>query len=240
MFKWLKNWDFLPQKGGNFFYALKDLLGFAPKNLSLYQLAFTHSSASYEQQGMRYNNQRLEFLGDAIIGAIVAEYVYKRFPERDEGWLTQIRSAVVQRKQLNHLGQKLGIGHFILTENIEKKQAKSLYGDTLEALVGAVFIDRGYPHAQKFVVERVLSMIPEMDQLGHNARGYKSTLIEWSQKNRQHLRFITTGVYGESHDRSYEISLTLNGEVICKGTGSSKKQAEEQAAAEGYPIIMKD
>ena len=176
-----------------FYLFLKDLLGFYPQNLRLYDLAFIHKSASMvDSQGNFVNNERLEYLGDAILGAIIADFLYNRFPQEDEGFLTKTRSKLVNRSILTQLTHEMGLHIFIdsnTTKNIDKSH---IYGDALEALIGAIYLDKDYKTAKYFVTKKILPQFVNLNEIEQEDSNFKSQLIEWSQKNKREIAFETT------------------------------------------------
>ena len=163
-----------------FYLFLKDLLGFYPSNLKLYDLAFIHKSASvFDSQGNMVNNERLEFLGDAILGAVIADFLYNRFPQQDEGFLTKNRSKLVNRTFLTRLTFDMGLNVFIdsnTTKNIDKSH---IYGDALEALIGAIYLDKGFLQAKYFVTKKILSQFVNLNEIEQKDTNFKSQVIEW-------------------------------------------------------------
>ena len=211
--------------------SLKNLLGFYPSNISLYKLAFSHRSVAISNKnGISTSNERLEYLGDAVLGAIVAEYLFKKFPLKDEGFLTKMRSRIVNRKQMNKLSLKLGINNH-LNYNINNKQlGGSINGDAMEALIGAIYMDKGYKTTADFIVNRLLKIQIDLDEIENTDTDYKSKIIEWGQKNKQKVQFEIAEVVGEPHEKVYTINLMIEGEVMGMGKSYSKKVAEQQAA----------
>ncbi len=215
-----------------FYLFLKDILGFYPRNLKLYDIAFIHKSASItDSQGNFVNNERLEYLGDAILGAIIADFLYNRFPQEDEGFLTKNRSKLVNRSFLTKLTFEMGLNVFIdsnTTKNIDKSH---IYGDALEALIGAIYLDRDYQTAKYFVTKKILSKFVNLNEIEQNDTNFKSQLIEWSQKNKKELKFETIE---ESTDKSkqpkFVAIVEINNNEVGKGIGTSKKEAQQNAA----------
>ena len=215
-----------------FYLFLKELLGFYPQNLRLYDLAFVHKSAStVDSQGNYVNNERLEYLGDAILGAIIADFLYNRFPHEDEGFLTKTRSKLVNRAFLTKLTHDMGLHIFIdsnTTKNIDKSH---IYGDALEALIGAIYLDKDYQTAKYFVTKRILSQFVNLNEIEHEDNNYKSQLIEWSQKNKREIAFNTTEETDEkSKQPKFKATVVLDDQEIGSGIGSSKKEAHQKAA----------
>ncbi len=217
-----------------FYLFLKELLGFYPRNLKLYDLAFVHKSASFtDSQGNMVNNERLEYLGDAILGAIIADFLYNRFPHEDEGFLTKTRSKLVNRAFLTQLTHNMGL-HVFINSNTTKKIDKShIYGDALEALIGAIYLDRDYKAAKFFVTKKILSQFVDLNEIEHEDSNFKSRLIEWSQKTKRELEFETTEeTSGNQKQPKFIAVVKVDNKKIGKGTGSSKKEAHQNAARE--------
>ena len=215
-----------------FYLFLKDLLGFYPQNLRLYDLAFIHKSASIvDSQGNLVNNERLEYLGDAILGAIIADFLYNRFPQEDEGFLTKTRSKLVNRAILTQLTHDMGL-HIFIDSNTTKKIDKShIYGDALEALIGAIYLDRDYQAAKFFVTKKILPQFVDLREIEHEDSNFKSQLIEWSQKNKRDLEFETTEETDEnSKQPKFKAVVKIDNKEVGTGTGSSKKEAHQNAA----------
>ena len=215
-----------------FYLFLKNILGFYPENLKLYDLAFIHKSAStVDSQGNFVNNERLEFLGDAILGAIIADFLYNRFPQEDEGFLTKTRSKLVNRSFLTQLTFEMGLNVFIDSNTTKKNDKSHIYGDSLEALIGAIYLDKDYKTAKFFVTKRILSQFVDLNEIEQNDTNFKSQLIEWSQKHKKDIKFETTE---ESMDKSrqpkFVAIVTLDNKEIGKGIGTSKKEAQQNAA----------
>ncbi|MFW6246446.1 MAG: ribonuclease III [Tangfeifania sp.] len=222
-----------PRKG--FYLFLKDLLGFYPSNLKLYDLAFIHKSASvFDSQGNMVNNERLEFLGDAILGAIIADFLYNRFPQQDEGYLTKNRSKLVNRTFLTRLTFEMGLNVFIdsnTTKNIDKSH---IYGDALEALIGAIYLDKGFLQAKYFVTKKILSKFVNLNEIEQEDSNFKSQLIEWSQKNKKEVKFETREeqVKNKSKLPRFIAVVEVDNKELGKGTGTSKKEAQQNASRE--------
>lgn len=217
-----------------FYLFLKDLLGFYPRNLKLYDLAFVHKSASFtDSQGNQVNNERLEYLGDAILGAIIADFLYNRFPHEDEGFLTKTRSKLVNRAILTQLTHDMGL-HVFINSNTTKKIDKShIYGDALEALIGAIYLDRDYQTAKFFVTKKILSQFVDLHEIEHEDSNFKSRLIEWSQKTKHEVEFETTEeTDGNAKHPKFKAVVKIDNKKIGRGTGTSKKEAHQNAARE--------
>ena len=204
--------------------SIKNLFGFYPKNISLFQQALTHSSAAKETK----SNERLEFLGDSILGTIVAEYLFGILPNKDEGVLTQVRSRMVSRNQLNKLAVKLGIDKILQTD-IKGSISFTLYGDALEALVGAIYLDVGYKKTKKTILE-ILKRHLEIQTIINEDTDYKSRLINLCQKNKATLQFALLSENMDGVKKMYHIGIELNGEIISEAQNASKRVAEQLAA----------
>lgn len=212
------------------FYGLPvSQMGFVPGNRSLYKLALLHKSASkYTKNGTVLNYERLEFLGDAVLGAIIAELLYKFFPSKDEGFLTRVRSKVVSRESLNELAINIGLDKAVVAKSDISKN-KHVYGDVFEAFIGAMFLDQGFVNTKKFIEKFIFPNFFNIRELVTVDRNYKSRLIEWGQKNKQELAFNITENSRSRRDH-FNCIISVGGEVMGSGTGASKKEAEQNAA----------
>jgi len=218
-----------------FYLFLKDLLGFYPQNLKLYDLAFKHKSASIvDSQGNFVNNERLEFLGDAVLGSIIADFLYNRFPQEDEGFLTKTRSKLVNRAFLTNLTFEMGLNVFIDSKTTSSVKKSHIFGDVLEALIGAIYLDKNYKTAKFFVIKKILSFL-DLNEVQQSDSNYKSQLIEWSQKNRKEINFETTEESNENSKQPiFKAVVKINNKQVGKGTGTSKKEAHQRAAKEAF------
>lgn len=207
------------------------MLGFLPGHLSLYKLAFIPKSAQQKNtSGTRLNNERLEYLGDAVLDAIVANYLFNRFPEGDEGFMTKLRARIVKRKNLDYLATKIGIPALINSGIEAGTSSKHMYGNAFEALMGAIYLDRGYRTARMFFEKKVLKKHMDLVQLAKKDPDYKSRIIEWSQKNRVEIAFETKEEHLPGRGPVFVSVTRLNEEAKGTGKGDSKKEAEQQAA----------
>ena len=205
--------------------SIKNLFGFYPKNIVLFQQALTHSSAAKHSK----SNERLEFLGDSILGTIVAEYLFGILPNKDEGVLTQVRSRMVSRVQLNKLAVKLGIDK-ILNTDIKGNISYTLYGDAFEALVGAIYLDIGYAKTKKILFEKIIKQHFDINTLLNEDTDYKSRLINFCQKNKTPLQFVLISENMDGVKKMYHIGVEYNGEIISEAQNASKRVAEQLAA----------
>ncbi|QGY43443.1 ribonuclease III [Maribellus comscasis] len=215
-----------------FYLFLKEILGFYPGNLKLYDLAFIHKSAStIDSQGNYVNNERLEYLGDAILGAIIADFLYNRFPQEDEGFLTKTRSKLVNRTFLTKLTYDMGLNVFIDSNTTKNIDSSHIYGDALEALIGAIYLDKDYQTAKYFVTKKILSQFVNLNEIEQKDTNFKSQLIEWSQKNKKEVVFQTTEETSERNKQPRFIAtVEVENVEIGKGEGTSKKEAQQNAA----------
>jgi ribonuclease-3 len=214
---------------------LKDLLGFYPVNLKLYDLAFIHKSASvYDSQGNMVNNERLEFLGDAILGAIIADFLYNRFPQQDEGFLTKNRSKLVNRTFLTRLTFDMGLNIYIDSNTTNNMDKSHIYGDALEALIGAIYLDTDYQTTKYFVTKKILLQFVNLNEVEQKDSNFKSQLIEWSQKNKKEIKFetIEKPATAKTKQPQFVAKVIVENKELGTGTGTSKKEAHQNAARE--------
>ena len=219
-------------KRKEFYLFLKDIIGFYPENLKLYDIAFIHKSASItDSMGNLINNERLEYLGDAILGAVVAEFLYNRFPQRGEGFLTQMRSKLVNRVFLTQLINETGLHQFIKSRTIGATSASNIYGDALEALIGAIYLDQGFEKTRYVIIKRFLNGYVDLNKMEELDNNYKSQLIEWGQKNKMDVNFQTEEEPSPNSKFSIFVStVEIDKEIKGKGYGSSKKESQQNAA----------
>lgn len=215
------------------------IIGSKPLNLSLYRLALTPSGLGEETYGgFKISNERLEFLGDAILGAVIAEHLFKKFPYRDEGFLTETRSKLVNRETLNEIGIKIGLKN-TLEQVVSSRQFignKSLFGDILEAFVGAVYLDRGYMFTKQLVLQRILLHM-DLDGMISTTTNYKSKIIEWSQREVRVIEYKVLKVHGNQRYKEFVVELTVDGEPVSEGKGGTKKKAEQEASKNACEIL---
>ncbi|MBS1505663.1 MAG: ribonuclease III [Bacteroidetes bacterium] len=209
--------------------AIKTIAGFTPSNLSLYKLATLHTSKAKEIAGFRESNERLEYLGDAILGAAVADYLFKKYPFKDEGFLTEIRSRIVNRESLNNLARKIGIDSIVQYDHRNTQLQKVILGNTLEALVGAVYLDKGYLRCKKFVIDKLIQPYFDLEVVVNSDTNHKSKVIEWSQRNGKEIKFEITETKN-GRGREFSAQVILGGEPFGQGFGLTKKKAEQDAS----------
>lgn len=240
LLKRLFNYAYTSEKDKRLIAAIKNIVGSKPFNLDLYKLAIRHSSVAKENgQGIKESNERLEYLGDAVLGLVVAAYLFKKFPYKDEGFLTEIRSRLVSRESLNDLAKKIGINS-IVEYNASKRNIlshKSLYGDTLEAFIGAVYMDKGFKSCKKFILKKLIIPHYNIDEIVKTNPNYKSKLIEWAQRENKEVRFEVIEVKGNNHLKEFISQVFIDDEPISKGYGFSKKKAEQDAAQKSCSVL---
>ncbi len=218
---------------------LRKILGFRPGNLRLYEIAFIHRSASYKlPDGQRINNERLEYLGDAILDAILSDYLFEKFPDATEGFLTKIRSRIVNRDVLNSLAVSMGINKILVSNVSPVHSSKNLCGDALEALIGAVFIDKGFRRTKKLFIKKVFRKYLDLEEIARTDTDYKSLVFEWVQKHRANLIFTYNEEYDfDSRKSVFSTILFINKEEYGRGQGDSKKEAEQEASGQAWKKI---
>lgn len=217
------------------------MLGFEPKNLSLYKTALTHRSV---REGADENNERLEYLGDAVLSALIADYLFKRYPYREEGFLTEMRSKMVNRQQLNDIAIRMGLKKITLYNKMDGSlKVSQIFGNTLEALVGAIYLDAGYKRTTKWVLKSIILPHMFMDDLEVLEINHKNKLYGWANKNGKVLEFETVDEKLENGRRLFTIAAVLDGRNIAEGRAFNKKDASQiaaQVAVEKLGIVNSD
>lgn len=218
------------KKDGIFHTKLKELLGFSPKNISYYSEAFTHPSYQY-QKTTRKSYERLEFLGDAILGAVIADYIFTNAPEQDEGYLTKMRSKIVERRNLNQLGEEMNLLDFLRTKLTPRQLGNNINGNLFEALIGAIYLDRGYKACFKFIERKLILPNINIKHLEEKVISHKSLLIEWCQKHKLDFSFEAEEDLQDRSETKYFIAkVNVQGFSVTRARATSKKKAEEIAA----------
>jgi len=220
---------------------LKLLLGFRPVNLKLYEKAFIPRSASYTlPDGTKINNERLEYLGDAIIDSILSDYLFHQYPEASEGFLTKVRARIVNRETLNHLGLSMGLDKLIVSNLSASDSPRNLYGNAMEALAGALFIAKVYKRTRRFFIERGLKKHLDLEKVLAAETDYKSLILELCQKNKQKINFTSRekGASNGVHPH-FTVTLEINNEVVAQGEGATKKEAEQEASLIAWDKVRK-
>lgn len=215
--------------------AIKNVFGFYPGNIFLYKQAFRHKSASItHKSGLKINNERQEYLGDAILSSVVAHYLFKRFPGKDEGFLTEMRSKIVSRTSLNKLAHKMGLMQFIKISATDAHLMKSAAGNAFEAFIGAMYLDKGYEHTRKIIVKRILNHHFDLEELMNTEISYKSKVIEWAQKEKVNLQFSVVEEQNIKGQKQFQVALLVNKEPMAKALDYSIKGAENLAAEKAW------
>jgi len=211
--------------------AIQNIAGFTPSNLELYRLATMHSSIAKENgDGFKESNERLEYLGDAILGAAVADYLFKKYPFRSEGFLTEMRSRIVNRETLNLLARKIGVGNIVQYDQKNTHLQQVILGNTLEAIVGAIYLDKGYLRTKKFVIDKLIAPNYDLNELVNSNTNYKSKIIEWAQREGKEVRFEILHVSKNKNQKEFTAQVLVDNEAKGTGYGNNKKKAEQDAA----------
>lgn len=214
---------------------LEHLLGFKPKHLPYYQLALVHRSKLDE---LARNNERLEFLGDAFLGAIVGEYLFKKYPTQSEGYLTEMRSRIVRRETLNNIANRMGLQKLVQYNTHDRGFERShIFGNALEALVGAVYLDQGYAKTRTFIIKQLLQAYVDIEFMANTDTNYKNQLLNWAQTNRQTLSFEVMEDRKDASRRMFTIGIMLNDTLLCEGTAFNKKDAGQVAARKALELL---
>ena len=214
-----------------YYRYIDDMFGFLPHNIELYKLALIHKSASIMVDGQSINNERLEFLGDAVIESVTSDYLFIEYPEYDEGRLTQLRSKIVSRQSLNGIAKKLGLDKLIICNNSVNCTQKHIYGDAFEAMMGAIYLDQGYNFVNRLLINNIYTQNLSLEEVDETETDFKSRLIEWGQKNHHTVLFRTKGTpTGAGGTRSFRCTVLIDNLEVGHGIGSSKKEAEQRAA----------
>jgi ribonuclease-3 len=206
-----------------------NIIGFTPRNLPIFKQAFSHKSASEPKLHTVTSNERLEYLGDSILSTIVAEYLFQKYPNSDEGFLTKMRSKIVKRKTLNRIADDMGID-VVLQENNETRLSESMKGNALEALVGAIYLERGFAGTKKIVISKILRRHLNIHELEENDDNYKSQLLEFCQKNGAEIDYRVLERFKMDNRDRFKIAVYVDGKEIATGEDFNKKSAEQNAS----------
>ena len=218
------------------------MLGFYPRDIRIYEQALLHKSSSVKSdKGRLLNNERLEFLGDAILDAVVGDIVYQKFEGKREGFLTNTRSKIVSRESLNHVAEQIGLVKLIKFNTRQSAHNSYMGGNAFEALVGAIYLDRGYEYCKYFMEHRIIGQYLNLEKLSRKEVNFKSKLIEWTQKNKVVIAFeLISQTLDEFNSPVFETEILIEGIPACKGKGYSKKESQQIAAHETLNKIKKD
>lgn len=249
------------RKNKEFLSALYDILGFYPHNIEIYRIAFSHKSLSYrrdadgkkggkdrkannrdrkqrsENTSKPLNNERLEYLGDAVLETIVSDILFHHFPHKREGFLTSTRSKIVQREALNRLAADMGLEKLILAAQGTRMSHTNIGGNAFEALMGAIYLDRGFKTCQWFINNRVIGRYVDLDNVAQKEVNFKSKLLEWSQKNRININFKDSACDGE---KGFRTVISIEGITIARGSGRSKKESQQEASKEALTRMRRE
>ena len=227
-------------EGGNFFVQLEQILGFKPKHIRFYKKAFTHRSMNIrDDNGNPVNYERLEFVGDAMLSSVIATHLFKEVPQGDEGYLTKMRSKIVSREHLNELGKELNLIDIVESKIPKNNFGSNIHGNLFEALVGAIFLDKGYQACEKFINERVIVPHVDIEKLEGKVISYKSLLIEWCQKEKKTFNYNVYEDTGKDELKHFSVKLSINNKVVAKARATSKKKAEEKASKRAFFAFQK-
>ncbi|MGA1225780.1 MAG: ribonuclease III [Tamlana sp.] len=223
------------KRNGNFFMEITKILGFKPKQIKYYEKAFTHRSMNIrDSKGNAINYERLEFLGDAMLSSVIASHLYVEVPSGDEGYLTKMRSKIVSREHLNELGKDLNLIDLVESKIPKGQFGDNIHGNLFEALVGAIFLDRGYKYCEKFIYKRVIIPYVDIETLEGKVISYKSLLIEWCQKEKKTFGYNVYEDTGNDEVRHFSVKLSIDDKVVAKARATSKKKAEEKASKRAF------
>ena len=223
------------KEDGNFFLGITNILGFKPKNIDIYKKAFLHRSANQkDKDGNPMNYERLEFLGDSMLGTIISHYLYNEVPLGDEGYLTKMRSKIVSREHLNELGKDLNLIDYVESRIPKSHFGNNIHGNVFEALVGAIYLDRGYTYCERFIKNCIIDPYVDIEQLEGKVISYKSLVIEWCQKQKKSFNYNVYEDTGNDSLKHFAVKLSIGNAVIAKARATSKKKAEERASKRAY------
>ncbi|WP_345273639.1 ribonuclease III [Flaviramulus aquimarinus] len=227
------------KRNGNFFMELAKILGFKPKKLKYYKKAFTHRSMNIkDSKGNPFNYERLEFLGDAMLSSVIASHLYLEVPSGDEGYLTKMRSKIVSREHLNELGKDLKLIDLVESKIPQGQFGDNIHGNLFEALIGAIFLDKGYKYAEKFIFKRVIIPYVDIETLEGKVISYKSLLIEWCQKEKKTFGYNVYEDTGNDDVRHFSVKLSIDEKIVSKARATSKKKAEEKASKRAFFVFQ--
>lgn len=227
------------KRNGDFFMQLTEILGFKPIDIKFYKKAFTHRSMNLkDSKGNAISYERLEFLGDAMLSAVIASHLYLEVPAGDEGYLTKMRSKVVSREHLNELGKELNLIKLVESKIPPGQFGDNIHGNLFEALVGAIFLDKGYKYCEKFIYKRVITPYVDIETLEGKVISYKSLLIEWCQKEKRTFGYNVYEDTGNDEVRHFSVKLSIDNKVVAKARATSKKKAEEKASKRAFFVFQ--
>ena len=218
---------------------IHNIFGFYPKNIALYHVAFTHKSMAEESVGgYHISNERMEYLGDAVLSTAVADYLFHTYPTQAEGFLTEMRSRIVSRVSLNKLSEKLGFADYIRHAPDKGNQARSMGGNAFEALMGAISLDRGFDFTKRIIIERIVKVHIDIDELQQTDVNFKSKLLEWSQKHKKNTVFRMLEEMGEGHKKEFHVQVVIDGKPYADAIDRSIRGAEQLAAEKTWKQLF--
>ncbi|RLJ63228.1 RNAse III [Lacinutrix venerupis] len=224
---------------GEFFTTISEIIGYKPKTIKHFKTAFTHRSMNIKNnKGNLVNYERLEFLGDAMLSAVIAHHLYIEVPSGDEGYLTKMRSKIVSREHLNELGRNLKLINLVESKIPKGQFGDNIHGNLFESLVGAIYLDDGYKACEKFIYKRVITPFVDIEQLEGKVISYKSLLIEWCQKEKKTFDYHVYEDTGNDNMRHFSVKLSIDNKIVAKGRATSKKKAEEKASKRAFFVFQ--
>ncbi|POR29498.1 ribonuclease III [Flavobacterium columnare] len=224
---------------GVFLKKITTILGFKPDNIEHYRRAFTHRSMNKtDEKGYPINYERLEFLGDAMLGSVIAAHLFSKVPNGDEGYLTKMRSKIVSREHLNELGKDFKLIEFVETKVSAQHFGENVHGNIFEAFIGAIYLDKGFNFCEQFIQKKIIKPYVDIDRLEGKVISYKSLFIEWCQKEKKSFHYETYDDNAAGNVKYFAVKLHLNGEVVAKARATSKKKAEEIASKRAYFVFQ--
>ena len=228
------------RKDKELYSSFYKILGFYPRHIEYYEQALHHKSSSFKKEGNWINNERLEFLGDAILDAVVGDIVFRHFAKKREGFLTNTRSKIVQRESLNKLAVEIGLDKLIISSAHSSTHNNYMYGNAFEAIVGAIYLDRGYSYCMRFIGQRILSSLINIDKVAYKEVNFKSKLIEWGQKRKVEVGFDLIEQTWEGNSTPVFVTqVNIEGIPCCTGQGYSKKESQQVAAKDTLALLKK-
>lgn len=216
---------------------LKPILGFTPASLSLFKRAFYHRSMNNEPKSLSQNNERLEYLGDSVLSTIVAEYLFRKYPNKNEGFLTKMRSKIVKRKTLNAIADEMGLD-VILSQYSQGRMSSTMLGNALEALVGAMYLEFGYEKTMNYVVRDILMKYLDIDKLEKSDDNHKSALLEWCQKNGKEVNYKLISKLKHDKRDFFRIAVLVDGKEMARAEDFNKKSAEQKASSLAIKALL--
>jgi len=218
---------------------IHNIFGFYPKNIALYRVAFTHKSVAAETVGNYHvSNERMEYLGDAVLSTAVADYLFHTYPTQPEGFLTEMRSRIVSRASLNKLSEKLGFVDYIRHTPDVGSNAHSMGGNAFEALMGAIYLDRGFDFAKHIIIDRIVRIHIDLEQLQTTDVNFKSKLLEWSQKHKKSTSFKMLEEIGEGHKKEFHVQVVIDEQPYADAIDRSIRGAEQLAAEKTWKLLF--